>query len=239
VNKVFPGIDEAVADIPDNSSVVIGGFFTAGGSISLVDALARQGAKNLTIVVQSVGIGNWEINQLLENHQVGKVICNYPFYRSASKVSLFEQQLRNGEVECEIYPMGTFVEKLRAGGAGIAGFYTPTGAGTSVAKGKECRVFNGKEYLLELALKTDYALIHAYKGDTLGNLIYRKTSRNYNPEMATAANITIAEVENIVETGEINPDSIHTPGIFVQRLVKINRPQIEVTIETSPTGANA
>ncbi|MBW2648009.1 MAG: CoA transferase subunit A, partial [Deltaproteobacteria bacterium] len=144
-----------------------------------------------------------------------------------------------GEVECEIYPMGTFVEKLRAGGAGIAGFYTPTGAGTSVAKGKECRVFNGKEYLLELALKTDYALIHAYKGDTLGNLIYRKTSRNYNPEMATAANITIAEVENIVETGEINPDSIHTPGIFVQRLVKINRPQIEVTIETSPTGANA
>ncbi|HEY90455.1 MAG TPA: CoA transferase subunit A [Dehalococcoidia bacterium] len=239
MNKVCASVDEAVADIYDNASVAIGGFFTAGGSISLVEALSRHEVKDLTLVVQSVGIGNWEINRLLENHRVRKVICNYPFFRSASRVSLFEQQLRSGEVECEVYPMGTFIEKLRAGGAGIAGFYTPTGAGTSVAEGKESRVFDGKEYLLELALKTDFALIHAYKGDTSGNLIYRKTSRNYNPEMAMAANVTIAEVENLVEPGEINPDYVHTPNIFVQRLVKVDRPQVEVTIEATPAEANS
>ena len=239
MNKVCASIDEAVADIHDNASVAIGGFFTAGGSNSLVEALSKRGGKDLTLVVQSVGIGNWEINRLIENHQVRKVICNYPFFRSASRVSLFEQQLRNGEVECEVYPMGTFIEKLRAGGAGIAGFYTPTGAGTSVAKGKESRIFDGKEYLLELALKTDFALIHAYQGDATGNLVYRKTSRNYNPEMAMSANVTIAEVENLVEPGEINPDYVHTPNIFVQRLVKVDRPHIEVTIEAPSTETNS
>ena len=239
MNKVCASVDEAVAGIYDNATVAIGGFFTAGGSISLVEALSRHEVKGLTLVVQSVGIGNWEINRLLENHQVSKVICNYPFFRSASRISLFEQQYRNGEVECEIYPMGTFIEKLRAGGAGIAGFYTPTGAGTSIARGKESRVFDGKEYLLELALKTDFALIHAYKGDTTGNLIYRKTSRNYIPEMAMAADVTIAEVENLVEPGEIDPDHIHTPNIFVQRIVKVDRPHIEVTIEASSAETNS
>ena len=239
MDKIIPSVDEAIADIPDGASISISGFFTAGGTIGLVEALSRQGAKNLTLVAQSVGIGNWEVNRLLENHQVSKVICNYPFYRSASKVSLFEQQLRNGEVECEVYPMGTFVEKLRAGGAGIAGFYTPTGAGTSIAKGKESRIFDGREYLLELALKTDYAFVHAYQADNYGNLIHRKTSRNYNPEMAMAATIAIAEAENIVGTGELDPDRVHTPGIFVQRVVHVERPNITVTIEVPPEEAKA
>jgi len=238
MNRAYPSVDEAVADVFDNATIALGGFFTAGSPIRLTEALANQGAKNLTIIVQSVGIGNWEVNMLLETHQVRKVICNYPFFRSASRVSLFEQQLRAGEVECEVYPLGTFIEKLRAGGAGIAGFYTPTGVGTLVAEGKECRVFNDKEYLLELALSPDFAFVHAYKGDSYGNLVYRETSRNYNPEMAMSANITIAEVENLVGPGEINPDQVHTPGIFVQRVVKVDRPDIDVTIEVSPEEMN-
>ena len=238
MNRAYPSVDEAVADVFDNATIALGGFFTAGSPIRLTEALANQGAKNLTIIVQSVGIGNWEVNMLLETHQVRKVICNYPFFRSASRVSLFEQQLRAGEVECEVYPLGTFIEKLRAGGAGIAGFYTPTGVGTLVAEGKECRVFNDKEYLLELALSPDFAFVHAYKGDSYGNLVYRETSRNYNPEMAMSANITIAEVENLVGPGEINPDQVHTPGIFVQRVVKVDRPDIDVTIEVPPGEMN-
>ena len=238
MNRAYPSVDEAVEDVFDNATIALGGFFTAGSPIRLTEALANQGAKNLTIIVQSVGIGNWEVNMLLETHQVRKVICNYPFFRSASRVSLFEQQLRAGEVECEVYPLGTFIEKLRAGGAGIAGFYTPTGVGTLVAEGKECRVFNDKEYLLELALSPDFAFVHAYKGDSYGNLVYRETSRNYNPEMAMSANITIAEVENLVGPGEINPDQVHTPGIFVQRVVKVDRPDIDVTIEVSPEEMN-
>ena len=237
MNKVYPSVDEAVVDVFDGASIALGGFFTAGNPVYLIKALAKRGSKNLTIITQSAGIGNWEINLLINNRQVKKAICNYPFFRSASRLSPFEQQLRAGEVECEVYPMGTFIEKLRAGGAGIAGFYTPIGVGTSVAEGKECRGFNGKEYLLELALKPDFAFIHAYKGDSYGNLVYRKTSRNYNPEMAMAAKITIAEVENLVEPGEIDPDHVHTPGIFVQRVVKVERPKIDVTIETPPEGA--
>lgn len=238
MNKVYPSVDEAVADVFENATVALGGFFTAGSPIRLTQALANQGVKNLTIIVQSVGIGNWEVNMLLETHQVRKVICNYPFFRSASQVSLFEQQLRAGEVECEVYPLGTFIEKLRAGGAGIAGFYTPTGVGTLVAEGKECRDFKGKEYLLELALRPDFAFVHAYKGDPYGNLVYRETSRNYNPEMAISANVTIAEVENLVGPGEIDPDQVHTPGIYVQRVVKVDRPDICVSIEDSPGVTN-
>lgn len=231
MNKVYPSVDEAVADVFDGASIAFGGFFTAGSPVYLTQALARQGAKNLTIITQSMGIGNWEIDLLVNNHQVKKAICNYPFFRSASRLSPFEKQLKAGEVECEVYPLGTFIEKLRARGAGIAGFYTPTGIGTVVAEGKECRVFNGREYLLELALKPDYAFVHAYKGDPYGNLVYRKTSRNYNPEMAMAAKITIAEVENLVEPGGIDPDYVHTPGIYVQRVVKVDRPRLTPTIE--------
>lgn len=181
-----------------------------------------------------MGIGNWELNELLRNRQIKKAICNYPFFRSVSRRSIFEEQLRAGEIECELTPMGTFIERLRAGGAGIPAFYTPTGVGTLIAKNKEVRLFDGKEYLLEKAIKPDFAFIHAYKADRTGNIVFRKTARNYNPEMAKAAKVTIAEVENIVEPGELNQEMIHLPGIYVQRLVKVDRPQIEATIEKPP-----
>jgi len=233
LDKVYPGTDEAVADIPDGASIAIGGFFTAGTPIPLIQALARQGAKDLTIICMQMGPGNEDINQMVINKQVKKAICNYPFYRSASKGanSPTEQAVRAGELELEVYPMGTFIEKLRAGGAGIAAFYTPTGVGTVVEEGKEKRVFGDGEYLLELALKPDYAFVYAYQGDRLGNLICHKTARNYNPEMAAAARLTIAAVENVVEAGELDTDKVHVPGIYVQRVVKIERPEYFPTIE--------
>ena len=226
MDKFHSSIDEAVADIPNGASIAIGGFFTAGTPVPLIQALARQGAKNLTIICQQMGPGSEDISELVLNKQVRKAICNYPFYRSASRgaSSPFEHSVRTGKIEAEVYPMGTFVEKLRAAGAGIAGFYTPVGVGTIVEEGKEKKFFGEREYLLELALKPDYAFVYAYQGDRLGNLICRKTARNYNPEMAKAAKITIAAVENLVETGELNPDMIHVPGIYVQRVVKIERP---------------
>jgi 3-oxoacid CoA-transferase A subunit len=226
MDKVFYSIDQAVSDIQEGSTIAIGGFFSAGTPIQLVHALAHHGAKNLTIICQSVGPGNEAISQLVQNGQLKKAICTYPFYRSASKgVSHpFEKAVRAGEIAVEVFPMGTFVEKLRAGGAGIAGFYTATGVGTVVERGKEKKVFDGRDYLLEMALKPDYAFVYAYKGDRMGNLAYRKTARNYNTEMAASAKITIASVENLVEPGEIDPDHVHTPGFYVQRLVKIERP---------------
>jgi len=233
LDKFYSSIDEAVADIPDKASIAIGGFFTAGTPVSLIQALARQGAKDLTIICQQVGPGNEDVTQLVLNKQIKKAICNYPFYRSATRGanSPFEQAVRAGEIEAEIYPMGTFIEKLRAAGAGIAGFYTPTGVGTVVEVGKEKKLFGNQEYLLELALKPDYAFVYAYQGDRSGNLICRKTAQNYNPEMAKAAKITIAAVENLADAGALNPDSIHVPGIYVQRVVKVERPSYFPTIE--------
>ena len=180
---------------------------------------------NLTIVVQSVGVGNVEVNELIENGQVIKVIANYPFYRSATKGKqhYFEQLVRAGKIDVQVYPMGTFIEKMRARGSGIAGFYTRAGVGTSVEHDKEKKIFDGREYILETALKLDFAFVHALKGDAEGNLIYRKTARNYNPVMAMAADVTIAEVENIMEVGELDPDCIQTPGIYVQKVVKVER----------------
>ena len=225
MDRVYASIDEAVADIPDGASIAVGGFFTAGTPVQLIQALAKQGAKNLTIICQQMGPGNEDITQLVVQGQVKKAICNYPFYRSATKgaSSPFEKAVRASQIELEVYPMGTFIEKMRAGGAGIAGFYTPTGVGTTVERGKEKRTFNGRPYLLELALKPDYAFVYAWKGDRMGNLSYRKTARNYNPEMAAAARITIASVEELVEPGELDPDKVHTPGIYVQRVVKVGR----------------
>jgi len=227
LDKVYPGVDEAVADIPDGASITIGGFFTAGTPIPLIQALARQGAKDLTIICMQMGPGNEDINQLIINKQIKKAICNYPFYRSASRGadSPVEQAVRAGELEMEVYPMGTFIEKLRAGGAGIAAFYTPTGVGTVVETGKEKRAFGDRECLLELALKPDYAFVYAYRGDRMGNLVCHKTARNYNPEMAAAARTTIAAVENLVEIGRLEPDMVHVPGIYVQRVVKVSRPE--------------
>ena len=225
MDRVYASIDEAVADIPDGASIAVGGFFTAGTPVQLIQALAKQGAKNLTIICQQMGPGNEDITQLVVQGQVKKAICNYPFYRSATKGanSPFEKAVRASQIELEVYPMGTFIEKMRAGGAGIAGFYTPTGVGTTVERGKEKRTFNSRPYLLELALKPDYAFVYAWKGDRMGNLSYRKTARNYNPEMAAAARITIASVEELVEPGELDPDKVHTPGIYVQRVVKVGR----------------
>ncbi len=233
LDKVYGSVDEALADIPNSAIIAIGGFFTAGTPVHLVQGLAEQGARDLTLICQQMGPGNEVLNQLIRNGQVKKAICNYPFYRSASRGANtpFEQAVRAGKIELEVYPMGTFIEKLRAGGAGIAGFYTPTGVGTVVETGKEKKTFGGREYLLELALKPDYAFVYAHKGDRTGNLIYRKTARNYNPEMAMAARITIASVEELVEPGELSPDCIHTPGIFVQRVVKVERPSYYPTIE--------
>jgi len=233
MNKVYPSVDDAVADIPDGASIAIGGFFTAGTPVPLIQALARQGAKNLTIICQQMGPGVEDISQLVANKQIAKAICNYPFYRSASRGANtpFEQAVRAGEIEVEVYPMGTFVEKLRAGGSGLAGFYTPTGVGTAVSVGKEKREFGGREYLLELAIKPDYAFVYAYQGDPMGNLICRKTARNYNPTFAAAANIAIASVEYLLEAGELEPDMIHVPGTYVQRVVKVDRPSYFPTID--------
>jgi 3-oxoacid CoA-transferase subunit A len=221
MNKVFESVQEAVADIKSG----LGGFFTAGSPSTLIKALARTNATNLTIIAQSAGVGNKEVNELIDNGKVTRFIGNYPFFRSATKGSqhTFEQMVRKGQLKVEAYPMGTFIEKLRAGGGGIAGFYTRAGAGTDIAAGKESRVFNDHEYILEMALQPDYSFVHAYMGDTEGNLIYRKTARNYNPVMACAGKVTIAEVENLVEAGKLDPDKIHTPSIYVQRVVKVER----------------
>ena len=225
MDKVHPNVDEAVADIPDGACIAIAGFFTAGTPVPLIQALARQGAKNLTIICQQMGPGSEDLTPLVLNGQVKKAICNYPFYRSVSRGanSPFEQVIRTDKIQLEVYPMGTFVEKLRAAGAGIAGFYTPTGIGTIVEVEKEKRIFGEKEYLLELAFKPDYAFIYAYQGDHAGNLVCRKTARNYNPEMAAAARITIAAVENLVGNGQLDPDKVHVPGIYIQRVVKIDK----------------
>jgi len=225
VNKVYLTPEEAVADITSGAVVALGGFFTCGTPTHLTRALAKLGVRDLTIIIQSFGVGAAEVNELAENGQVNKVIGNYPFYRSVEKGAkhLFEQLVRSGKIAVEVYPMGTFVEKMRAGGAGIAAFYTPTGAGTLVAEGKETRILNGREYVLETALKPDFALVHAWKGDSEGNLMYRKTARNYNVVMAMSAKVTIAEVEQLVEPGQIDPECVHTPGIYVQRVVKVDR----------------
>jgi 3-oxoacid CoA-transferase subunit A len=231
VDKVFPSIEEAIKDIPEGASIGFPGFFSCGNPVFLTRALAKQGTKNLTLVVMQLGVGNEEINELIQNGQVKKAVCNYPFYRSASKKSVFEQLLIAGNVECELYPMGTFAEKLRAAGAGIPAFYTPTGVGTYVAEGKEVRVFDGRECLLEKALKIDYGFIHAWKADHMGNLVFRKTSRNYNPDIARAARVAIVEAEEVVETGELDPDMVHLPSVYVKRVVKVGKPKIRIGID--------
>ena len=225
MDKEYPSPDAAVADIPDGASIAVAGFFTAGTPVQLIQALARKGARNLTLICQSMGPGNEDITPLVEQGQIRKAICNYPFYRSATRGanSPFEKAVRAGRVEVEVYPMGTFIEKLRAGAAGLAGFYTPTGAGTVVERGKEKRTFSGRDYLLEMAVKPDYAFVYAWRGDRVGNLTCRKTARNYTPEMAAAATVTIAAVEELLEPGALDPDKVHVPGIYVQRVVKVER----------------
>jgi len=212
--KVWNSFEEAVADIKDGATLAVGGFGLCGIPEKAITALQQMGTKDLTVISNNCGVDNWGLGLLLANKQIKKMIASY-----VGENKIFEQQFLNGELEVELAPQGTLAERLRAGGAGIPGFYTATGVGTPIAEGKEVKVFDGKEYILEQGIVADFALVKAWKADKLGNLIYRKTSRNFNPLAAMAGKITIAEVEEIVEVGELDPDHIHTPGVFVQRVL--------------------
>ena len=227
-SKVFPSFAEAVRDIPDGSVVGFGGFAVVGMPINLYQALAEQGAKTLTCVSNGTRGGSTmpedapTMEWLIRNNQVSKVICSFTAPTRASQKLVFSEYYEKGLIEAELVPQGTLAERMRAAGAGIPAFYTPAAVGTELAEGRETRVFNGREYLLEHALPLDYAFIRSYQADEAGNLRYRRSQRNFNPLMAMAARITIVEVEeDILPVGAIDPDDIHTPGIFVQRLVKI------------------
>jgi 3-oxoacid CoA-transferase A subunit len=235
-NKVCSNFREAMADIPDNSTIMIGGFgHAADKPQNLITALRDQGAKGLTIIVNgagvsgSLGIGSLggkpfiDEEVLVVNRQIKKAICSVPASLVMSKPGAFEKQYLAGETELEYVPQGTLAERIRAGGAGVGAFYTPTGVGTLVERGKERRVIDGKEMLLEFALRADYALIRAYRADTAGNLVYRGIMRSFNAVMAAAAKVTIVEVEQIVEAGDIDPEIVVTPGIFVDRIVESPR----------------
>lgn len=227
VNKIFPSAAEAVKDIPDGSVILLGNFAGPGGTAYyLINALRDQGAKNLTLVANTAGgIGltlDFDDHRILfENNQVKKVIASFPFSTSASRPSPAEKQILSGEVELELVPQGTLAERIRAGGAGVPAFYTPTGIGTVIEENKERRYFNGVPCLLENAIVADYAFVRAYKADEMGNLIFRGTQRQFNPIMAMAADVAIAEVDEIVKPGEIDPDVVITPGVFVKRIVKV------------------
>ena len=228
MDKVYPSAEAAIEGVFDGAVIAFAGFFSAGRPLELTRALAKKGVKGLTIVVMQVGVGNEEILELVSNGQVRKAICNYPFPRSASKGAdhVFEQAIRRREIDMELYPMGTFAEKLRCAGAGIPAFYTPAGVGTVVAEGKETRKFHGVEAVLETALPVDFAFVHAWKGDREGNLVYHYTASNYNNVMAMAGKVTVAEVETLYEPGELDSNFIHTPGAFVKRVVEVGRPEL-------------
>ncbi len=213
MNKVVAGADEAVRDVFDGASIMIGGFGLCGNPENLIRALVRKGAKNLTTISNNAGVDGFGVGLLLSNGQIRKHIGTY-----VGENKLLEEMILKGKIELELIPQGTFSERMRAAGAGIAAFFTPTGVGTVVAENKETREFDGRLYIMERALTADFAFVKAWKGDKWGNLVYRKTARNFNPMMATAAKVTIAEVEHLVEPGELDPDSIHTPSVYVKRI---------------------
>ena len=213
MNKVVPGPDEVVAQIPDGATLMVGGFGLCGVPEDLIQALHRRGTRNLTVISNNAGVDQYGLGVLLHARQIKKMISSY-----VGENREFERQFLAGELELELVPQGTFSERIRAGGAGIGGFFTPTGYGTVVAEGKETRDINGRRYVLEMPLFADFAFVKAHIGDRAGNLVYRRTARNFNPMMATAARVTIAEVERLVEPGEIAPDSVITPGIFVRHV---------------------
>ncbi|WJQ05824.1 CoA transferase subunit A [Geobacillus stearothermophilus] len=214
MKQIHSSFIEAVKDIPDGATIMVGGFGLVGIPENLILALVETGVKELTVISNNCGVDDWGLGLLLKNKQIKKMIASY-----VGENKEFERQVLNQEIEVELIPQGTLAERIRAGGAGIPAFYTPAGVGTPIAEGKEVRVFNGKEYILETALVADFSLVRARKGDKMGNLIYNKTARNFNPMMAAAGKVTIAEVEELVEIGELDPDHIHTPSIYVQRLV--------------------
>ncbi|MFL0574173.1 CoA transferase subunit A [Priestia megaterium] len=206
--------EEAIRDIQDGATLIVGGFGLCGIPEKAILAIRDKGVKDLTIVSNNCGVDDWGLGLLLANKQIKKMISSY-----VGENKIFEQQFLSGELEVELVPQGTLAERIRAGGAGIPGFYTATGVGTTIAEGKEHKTFNGRTYILEQGIVGDFSLVKAWKADPLGNLVYRKTSRNFNPLAAMAGKITIAEVEENVELGALNPDKIHTPSIYVQRVL--------------------
>jgi 3-oxoacid CoA-transferase subunit A len=228
MNKVLATADEAVAVIPDGATIMVGGFGICGVPEHLLAALHRRGTRDLTIVSNNAGTDNYGIGPLLKSRLIRKMIATY-----VGENKEFERQFLQKEIEVELVPQGTFSERMRAAGAGIGGFFTPTGAGTLIAEGKESRVINGRTYILEAPLHADFAFVKAWQGDAKGNLVYRKTARNFNPVMATAARHTIAEVEQLVEAGELAPDGVHTPGIYVKRIMQ--GPSYEKRVEKRTT----
>jgi len=215
MNKVFASADEAVADIQDGATIMVGGFGLCGIPENLIRALVKKGVKNLNTISNNVGVDEFGLGLML---YAGQIRSHKGSYVGENK--LLEDMVLTGKIDLELIPQGTFAERIRAGGAGIPAFYTPAGYGTVVAEGKETREFDGRPYVMERALKADFALIKAWKGDRWGNLVYRKTARNFNPMMATAAKVTIAEVEHLVEPGEIEPDLVHTPSVYVKRIIQ-------------------
>ncbi|MBL5768683.1 CoA transferase subunit A [Heyndrickxia sporothermodurans] len=215
MKQVHTSFQEAVADIHDGATLMVGGFGLCGIPENLIQALVEKGVKDLTVISNNCGIDDWGLGPLLKNKQIKKMIGSY-----VGENKEFERQVLAGELEVELTPQGTLAEKIRAGGSGIPAFYTPAGVGTPIAEGKETREFYGKEYLLEEALTADFSLIRAWKGDKMGNLVYNKTARNFNPMIAAAGKVTIAEVEELYETGELDANFIHTPSIYVQRIIQ-------------------
>ena len=214
MNKVYPNAEAAIADLPDGVTIMVGGFGLCGIPENLIAAVHRKGIRNLTVISNNAGVDGFGIGQWLTNRQITRIIATY-----VGENKLFEELVLKGELQATLVPQGTFAERIRAGGAGITAFYTPAGVGTVVAEGKELREFDGRKYLLERGLTADFAIVKAWKGDRWGNLIYRGTARNFNPMMAAAAKVTIAEVEELVELGELDPNAIVTPGIYVKRII--------------------
>ncbi len=212
-SKVFKDAKSALFDVRDGMTLVVGGFGLCGIPENCISTLKEMGVKNLTCISNNAGVDDFGLGLLLHTRQIKKMVSSY-----VGENSTFEKQYMSGELEVELVPQGTLAERIRAGGAGIAGFYTPTGVGTLVAEGKEVKNFDGRDYVLERGIFGDFALIKAWKGDKFGNLVFRKTARNFNPMAATAGRVTVVEVEELVEIGEIDPDQVHTPGVYVQRI---------------------
>ena len=220
IDKIVQSIADALAGVRDGATVLMGGFGAVGQPDELIEGLIELGVKDLTVVSNNAGAGKVGLAKLLAAGRVRKIICSFPRVAGST---VFEDLYRAGKLELEIVPQGTLAERLRAAGAGIAAFYTPTAAGTKLAQGKEVRDFDGRPHVMELALKGDVALVEAWEGDRWGNLTYRESGRNFNPVMAMAADLTVAQVHHIRQLGEIAPDNVHTPGIFVNRVVRVNR----------------
>ncbi|HKD10624.1 MAG TPA: CoA transferase subunit A [Thermoanaerobaculia bacterium] len=214
MDKTVPSADDAIRDVLDGATLVVGGFGLCGIPENLIAALVRKGSKDLTVVSNNCGVDDWGLGLLLQTRQIRKMVSSY-----VGENAEFERQFLSGELEVELVPQGTLAERMRAGGAGIPAFYTPTGVGTLVAQGKETKQIDGREYVMERGIVGDFSLVAAWKGDRLGNLVYRKAARNFNPPAATAGRVTIAEVEELVGVGALDPENVHTPGVFVHRVV--------------------